>query len=222
MKRSLLNRLFGVVFVLALVASVSAAQNNDKQLPNFHKVNDHLYRGGQPDKIVIAHLRAMGIKTIVNLRGRDKQAEAEEDEARRAGLHYFNIEMAGWGRPTFEQVSKVLEIINAPEYWPVFIHCKRGADRTGTILACYRVANEGWTAEQAVDEASRHGMHWTQFWMKDFISDFAKLARNGQLSREGDEMDGGSLSNRMGSAARAAEGATRKGHNALGWLFGKL
>ena len=90
--------------------------------------------------------------------------------------------MPDLNRPSHEQVARVLAIINDPANHPVFIHCKRGSDRTGTIVACYRISKENWTDEQAIDEAKRHGMSWIQFSMKDYISDFD---RDGGLPKRG-------------------------------------
>jgi len=54
----------------------------------------------------------------------------------------------------------------------VFVHCKRGADRTGTIIGCYRIAHEGWTADRALSEAKQYGMSWLERGMREYISDY--------------------------------------------------
>jgi protein tyrosine/serine phosphatase len=79
--------------------------------------------------------------------------------------------MAGLGRPTPQQISRVMAVIDHQENWPVFVHCKRGADRTGTIVALYRISHDHWTADQAVFEAKRHGLSRFAFRMRDYISD---------------------------------------------------
>jgi protein tyrosine/serine phosphatase len=135
-------------------------------------VNERLYRGGQPKKGGIEQLSELGIKTIINLRGEDEQTRAEEAEAKAANLSYFNIPMPGLSRPAHEQVSRVMTIIQAEENWPVFIHCKRGSDRTGTIVAIYRISQDKWTASEAMSEAKSFGLSWVEFGMKDYISDY--------------------------------------------------
>jgi protein tyrosine/serine phosphatase len=69
-------------------------------------------------------------------------------------------------------VARVLAIINDPENQPVFVHCNHGSNRTGTIVACYRISQERWTGKRAIEEAKRYGMSWIQFSMKDYISDY--------------------------------------------------
>ncbi|HEX5733916.1 MAG TPA: tyrosine-protein phosphatase [Blastocatellia bacterium] len=161
-------------FVMALVTSAGLAGQAPRyaELPNFHKVNEKLYRGGQPREGGVKKLAELGIKTIINLRGADDLTRAEEAEAKAAGLTYFNIAMPGLSRPTHDQVARVMAILNDEQRWPVFIHCKRGSDRTGTIVALYRISNEEWTDNQAMTEAKRHGMSWLEFGMKDYVSDY--------------------------------------------------
>jgi protein tyrosine/serine phosphatase len=168
--------------VIALVASASLAQApSHRELPNFYKINERFYRGGQPKAGGVKKLAELGIKTIINLRGADELTQAEEDEAKAAGLSYFNISMPGLSRPTHEQISRVMEIVGAQESGPVFIHCKRGSDRTGTVVAVYRISHDGWTADQALTEAKRFGLSWMEFGMKDYVADYYRDNRQSLL-----------------------------------------
>ena len=165
------------LLVALLACSVSAQteqQAKDKDLPNFHKVNEHLYRGAQPTIAGISKLAALGIKTIVNLRGEGELSKDEAQAALDAGINYRTVPMPDWGRPKDEQVDTALGIVNDPKNWPVFVHCKHGEDRTGVIIACYRISNEGKTDQEAMKEAKQYGMSRFQFGMKDFIGDYYK------------------------------------------------
>jgi tyrosine-protein phosphatase SIW14 len=164
------------VALLLLVATTAVASDETKQevLPNFHQVNEQLYRGGQPLTGGMKEVAARGIKTVINLRGENEDTRAEEVEAKAAGLRYFSVPLPGYGRPKDEDVERVLAIINDPQNWPVFIHCRHGEDRTGTIVAVYRISRDGWSSEQAKKEARRHGMSRLQFRMRDYISDYAR------------------------------------------------
>lgn len=145
----------------------------DKRLPNFHQVSDRLFRGAQPRDGGIAKLAALGINTIINLRNADDAARAEEQAARAAGIRYFNIPFKRLGEPTDEDVTRVLALINLPENGNVYVHCARGADRTGTVIAIYRITHDSWTTESAQQEANKYGMRFWQRGMKQYVSDYA-------------------------------------------------
>src|SRR5690349_20998015 len=171
MKTSI-TRFSATVCVVALLVSLSAAQSasNYKELPNFHKVSDGLYRGDQHLSGASKKLAELGVKTIINLRGEDDLSREEQREAKLAGLLYFGVSMPGLSAPSDEQVAQVLKIVNDPENQPVFIHCKRGSDRTGTIAAIYRISHDGWAVDRAIGEARSHGMSWAEFGMRNYIS----------------------------------------------------
>ena len=81
-------------------------------------------------------------------------------------------------------VERVLTIIDAPENQPVFVHCRRGADRTGTIIACYRITHDGWNADQAKKEARLYGLSRLQHGMMNYIEKFYRgHIRGSQASR---------------------------------------
>jgi protein tyrosine/serine phosphatase len=168
----------GPLLLLILGVSAPSSVPEKEALPNFHQVNQNLYRGAQPGSGGIKKLKELGVKTIINLRGADEGMQAEEQEARAAHLNYYNVPMDGLGRPSDEKVEKILSLINDAKNWPVFVHCNHGKDRTGTIIACYRISHDGWKLDEAMKEAKSYGMSWVQFKMKDYIKDYALRFRN--------------------------------------------
>jgi uncharacterized protein (TIGR01244 family) len=236
--KNFINYLSVAIFVLLFTAPVCQAQSEPSgaKILNLHKVNDHLYRAGQPRPGDIKKLAEMGIKTIINLRGPNQGARAEEAEARQAGVAYFNIPLRGLARPSDEQIERVFAIINAPENWPVLIHCKRGSDRTGTIAAIYRIANEGWSAREAIAEAEKLGMSWIMFGMRDYVFDYALKSSAGAtgtasavstasrvngFARAEKEPSGfkAKIGPKIEAAARAAQRANDKARSSFAWLF---
>jgi tyrosine-protein phosphatase SIW14 len=168
------------LLLLTLIVPAALAQEDaatrsgtgSRELPNFHRVNERLYRGGQPREGGMNELAALGVNTVINLRDDDERASAEEAEARAAGLRYFNVPLGRFGRPEDEQVERVLALINAAENGVVFVHCAKGRDRTGTVVAVYRIKHDRWTGERAKKEAERYGMKFWQRRMKDYIEDY--------------------------------------------------
>jgi tyrosine-protein phosphatase SIW14 len=163
-----------ILVTLVLFTSAGFAQQraDHEKLPNFHKVNSKIYRGAQPKVGGMQQLAGLGIKTIVNLRGQGEGVRNEQEEARAEGLRYFSIPFDRMGRPDDAKLKQVLAIMDAAENQPVFVHCKQGVDRTGTVIAIYRITHDGWTSEQAKAEANRYGMHPWERGMKNYIRDY--------------------------------------------------
>jgi protein tyrosine/serine phosphatase len=143
-----------------------------EELPNFARVNERLYRGAQPRKGGIRKLAALGVNTIINLRDDDQRAITEEEEAKAEGLRYFNVPFNRLGRPSDSQIDQVLSLIDGKENGVVFVHCRRGQDRTGIVIAVYRISHDEWTDYEATREAEQFGMKFWQVGMKDYISDY--------------------------------------------------
>jgi tyrosine-protein phosphatase SIW14 len=162
----------GVLLATAALTTPTQVEPRSAELPNFHQVNPQLYRGGQPKSGGLKKLKELGVKTIINLRSEDDHARAESEEAHSLGLRYYGFSLPEFSRPTDKEVQGILDIINTPENQPVFIHCHHGRDRTGTIVACYRISHDGWTGEQAKDEARRYGLGWIEIGMKRYIDNY--------------------------------------------------
>jgi tyrosine-protein phosphatase SIW14 len=165
-----------VVVALILLPTNTSAQDvtSNAELPRFQQVSEKLYRGAQPRDGGLIKLRELGINTVINLRGASARTKAQEAEARALGLNYFNVALPNWGRPQDARVQRILEIIAAPESGRVFIHCRTGVDRTGTIVALYRMTHDGWSTDKALAEAERSGMRRIQFWMRDYAEDYGE------------------------------------------------
>lgn len=120
---------------------------------------DGLYRGGQPDAKGFEFLKQKGIKTVINLRTEND----EEAVVKNLGMNYIQIAIDNpkpWSKISESAITKYFEVVNNPANYPIFFHCRRGADRTGAITAFYRIANQGWDAKKAYNEARNVGMRW--------------------------------------------------------------
>ena len=204
------------------------------ELPRLHQISERLYRGAQPRPGGIHRLAELGINTLINLRGSNAETRAEEAEAKSLGLNYFNIPLPIWGRPNDVDIQHVLKIIAAPESGHVFVHCRDGVDRTGMIVALYRINWEGWSTEMATAEAAGSGMRSHQYWMRDYISDFYIRQHRAAIKQQAGEGDSDKLNDKIGAgvsvgervvfgarktAVKAAKGTPRAVNRLLGNVF---
>jgi tyrosine-protein phosphatase SIW14 len=141
---------------------------------NAGKITDFLYRGAQPKETGLSELKLLGINTIVDLRGEDREKiDWERKRAESLGIRFVRIPVSGWSPPTDEQVVQFLSLFRGEAGQKVFVHCRFGDDRTGVFVATYRMALEKWSAEQAMKEMYFFGFNG--FWhpaMKSFIRSF--------------------------------------------------
>jgi tyrosine-protein phosphatase SIW14 len=161
----------GVFAALWLAGAVAAGAGAAQESPcgNFGRVGAGLFRGAEPDRRCLGHLAALGVRTVVNLRDEKDASEDEREEVLALGMRYANMPMSGFDRPSATDVQRVLAFIEVSGNQPVFLHCKRGRDRTGVVVAAYRVTNDRWAAEKALVEAEDFGLAWWQIRMRRFI-----------------------------------------------------
>jgi predicted protein tyrosine phosphatase len=132
-------------------------------VPDLGKVNDFLYRGAQPKENGVEQLKGLGIDTIVDLRGElHGLIEKERQHAESLGMRFINLPGSGWATANDEQIAQFLSLIRERPRRKIFIHCWLGGDRSGMFIAAYRIAFEGWSPQQAIQEM--RSFHYLQFW----------------------------------------------------------
>ena len=160
-------------------------------LPNLYRVNSSLYRSAQPLKEGFAFLNTQPrladtdrpIKTVVSLRAfHDDGALAPASTELRLEQIWFKT----W-HPENEDVVKFLRIATTPAFQPVLVHCQHGSDRTGTMVAIYRIAVEGWTKAQATDEMINGGFGFHPMWQNllRYIEELDVEAIKAEVARQG-------------------------------------
>lgn len=186
MKNRLL--LFLVVLCLPCATLAHAADKAVKAerierpgLPNFYRVSPHLYRGAQPEDAGFDQLKKLGIKTVLNLRS----FHSDRRETRKAGLGYEHLYMKAW-HPEDEEIVHFLKLMADRDNTPVFIHCQHGADRTGLMVAIYRIAACGWSRDQAIAEMTQESFGFHSIWnhLIDFVRtvDIETLKKKARIS----------------------------------------
>lgn len=167
------------LLLASLIVSVAlpAAEPAPAGLRNFAQVDEKLYRGGQPAAEGFRSLADMGVRTVIDLRGGSQDRERQLVEA--AGMKYRRFSLPALTAPTDSSIQEILqEIDSSRREGPVFVHCMRGKDRTGVVIACYRMTHQNWENQRALDEAKRHGMSSLEWRMQRYILDFKPSVQN--------------------------------------------
>ncbi|WP_405414552.1 dual specificity protein phosphatase family protein [Maribacter sp. Asnod1-A12] len=126
---------------------------------NLYRINESVYRSEQPSKKGMKELKALGIKSILNLRR--QQTDVKKIKGLDLQLDRIPLKAATLD---FEAIYKTLNSLQQAEK-PVLVHCWHGSDRTGTIIAAYRMVFENWGKEKAINEFidKPFGYHKTRF-----------------------------------------------------------
>jgi protein tyrosine phosphatase (PTP) superfamily phosphohydrolase (DUF442 family) len=142
-------------------------------VPNAGRVSDALLRGAQPSDQGVAELKKLGVTTIVDLRGNRGPVDHERALAQSLGMRFLDIPLLGWSAPSDTQVAQFLKLFKEDPSQKIFVHCYYGEDRTSVMVAAYRIAQQNWTADQAVAEMYSFGFHYHLYpGMKSYVRKF--------------------------------------------------
>lgn len=128
-------------------------------VPNLFRVTDNLYRSAQPTGEGFLNLAKMGIRTVINLSANSSDRKLVKG----TGLSLVEIPIPNI-RPTGPQVIQLIKITTDKTRCPVLVHCRYGADRTGAMIAAYRVGVEGWSKEETIKEMTGGGYGYHVIW----------------------------------------------------------
>jgi len=157
------------LFILSSLLVIHPLQANDADpekstVYNFHRVTDHLYRGGVPIRNDLFKLkRDFDIKTVIDFR---MVRDSQNKEIWKTDYLEMNYIQIPWNSSPdvadqydyHEIADQFLNHIEENSELPIYVHCVEGKRRTGAMIAVYRMAKEGWTADQAIREAEKYGL----------------------------------------------------------------
>lgn len=139
-------------------------------LTNVGRVAPGVYRGAQPEAAGYATLKKMGIRSVINLR----TSMSERAQVEAAGMQSFEVPMEMSRDGLRAKVDRAVALMADPANQPVFVHCRHGQDRTGIVVAAYRMKIQGWPLADAEAEMQAFGFNniWINF--KRFIREYAQ------------------------------------------------
>lgn len=139
-------------------------------LSNVGRIAPNVYRGAQPRPEGYATLKKMGIRTVINLRTRS----SEKREVETAGMKSVEIPLSVLTDVNPKTVDRIIDIMKDAANQPVFLHCRKGQDRTGIVVAAYRMKVDGWSLAEAEAEMQSFGFNDIWYELKEFIRKYAK------------------------------------------------
>ena len=138
-------------------------------VPNLHRVTTNLFRSAQPTAEGMKSIERLGIKTVISLRA----FHSDEDEVESTTLKTERIRFNTWHAED-EDVVRFLKFVTATNTGPILVHCLHGSDRTGMMIAIYRLAVEGWPKDEAIQEMTSANFGFHPLW-KNLIEYLEKL-----------------------------------------------
>jgi protein tyrosine/serine phosphatase len=157
-----INR-FPILAFLILSCAVTAGASEDLApsvpIKAFEPVSPGIFRGARPDSAALAVLQGMGVRTDLDLEDDDSVIASETAAADGLGIKMISMPMSGFWTPDDQEVTQILSIIADPAQYPIFVHCQHGQDRTGLVIALYRVFYQHWSPQDAHDEMLTLGFH---------------------------------------------------------------
>ena len=143
-------------------------------VPRVLCLNKNFATAGQPKAEAFARLARQGFRAVLNLRTAGEGAEAERELVEKAGMRYLNIPVVS-ANPNPEQVPEFIKAVKEPSNQPMLIHCG-SAQRVGAFWMIYRVIEQGWPEEKALEEATKIGLTRPELikFAKDYIAGHRK------------------------------------------------
>lgn len=134
-------------------------------IDNVGRISPSVYRGNQPKKEGYKTLKEMGIRTVINLRSHHREKNMVES----AGMRYLEFPIGMFERIKKAEIKQIVNAMADPDNQPVYIHCALGQDRTGIVVAAYRMDIDGWSLDEAEKEMQAFGFNDTWVHLKKFI-----------------------------------------------------
>ncbi|MCL1915642.1 MAG: dual specificity protein phosphatase family protein [Desulfovibrionaceae bacterium] len=157
-----------------------AAPVDLKPAQNFYKVTDDIYRSAQPTKEAMVALARFGIRSVINLRA----VHNDDDKLENTDMLLRWVPINTWNIRQDDIIAVLGFMRSLPK--PVLVHCQHGADRTGLVMAVYRIVEQGWSKKEALAEMRNGGYGFHSVWAN--IPRFIENMDEQELRRQVDKL----------------------------------
>jgi protein tyrosine phosphatase (PTP) superfamily phosphohydrolase (DUF442 family) len=173
LKRILMSKLllaFPAALVVWTLAIAAGEQPKDRgrldqvesylksDVPRVLCLDDSFATAGQPSERAFTKVAASGFRSVLSLRTADEGIDLKRERSlvEENGLRYFNIPVVS-SAPRPEQADEFIKLVKEKSNHPMLINCA-SANRVGAFMMIYRVLEQGWSEEKALDEALKIGL----------------------------------------------------------------
>lgn len=142
--------------LVILLAGEAPESPDAAQFPDYVRIRPGVAVAGQPTAEGLARLKALGFRSVVDLRREDEAGRAEEKAAvEAAGLRYLHVPVSA-GTLSRNDVNAVARVLDDSEAGPVLLHCATG-NRAGGLWALAEAAR-GVPLEEAIADGRKAGL----------------------------------------------------------------
>jgi len=141
-------------------------------VPNAGNVDGILFRGAQPHREGYQQLKNLGVDIVVDLHNTGSSQFAERKAVETLGMRYVSMPTSSLNGPSDDQVAQFLKLFRDNPGKKVFVHCSLGADRTGVMVASYRMTQHQWTSDEAYGEMRDFHFHTFLRPMGNYVKSF--------------------------------------------------
>jgi Protein tyrosine/serine phosphatase len=175
-----MRKLSSVILLLVVLLPLSAQTRNEKwaksvksdYVENFFQIDDEFFRSANLSNNAFKELESLEIMEVINLRS----YHSDIRESKGTNVKLYRVKMDAH-HIREKDVIEVLRIINKRE-GKILVHCKHGSDRTGLIVAMYRIIFQDWSKEDATNELVNGGYGY-----HTIFSNIPKFIENANIDR---------------------------------------
>lgn len=169
-----------IVLILIIALPSNATISNVTKFPtaevrgkgpfpyNYRVIDQKIHAGGHPlnpstwfrntDEQaleILRYLKSKGVTTVIDLENTWWIQKRYKRLLKEANLKRLHIPMHAFKVPNAEEWKEIKEALKDP----VYIHCKWGADRTGSVIGRYLVEEKGYSSPEAYKAVISGGSH---------------------------------------------------------------
>jgi protein tyrosine phosphatase (PTP) superfamily phosphohydrolase (DUF442 family) len=145
-------------------------QSLKSDVPRVLCLDSSFATGGQPTDQAYAKAAAGGFHSVLSLRAANEGMDLTRERSlvEKNNLRYFNIPVVS-SAPRPEQADEFLRLVKEKSNHPMLINCA-SANRVGAFMMIFRVLEQGWAEDKALQEAIKIGLRGDE--LKKFARDY--------------------------------------------------